>query len=270
MVNFWFLAGCVTLDGGKFVWKENAEGIVLRLRKRAVFEHAGRAFLSYPGICKRSQSVLRFREPNGTNLTRNGVHELDLRSITRAEVVFFINTYLFLVNIVLRGFPLYFKPGWATYFRGDQAGDEGILDDRGALLLQLMLNRIDSVSPVITSHRDCDSPNCCNYPVVTGDSSDYIIVEDAQRRFGPALCEKMRKRCRCCTCERVGHEAPSCRCCIFADRCHREQFSHLGIASVEDFDSDDDGDFPDLNVFENFSAESDDGFESADQNNNFL
>jgi hypothetical protein len=37
----------------------------------------------------------------------------------------------------------------------------------------------------------------------------------------------------------------------------------LGIASVEDFDSDDDGELPDLNVFDQFVVDSDDGFESV-------
>ena len=245
------------------VTQENTEGIVLKNRKRATFENGNRPFLSFPGICKRAQSALEFREPNSTNLTRNGIHELDLRGITRAEVVFFINCYLFMVNIVLRGFPLYFKPGWATYFRGDQAGEEGILDDRGSLLLQLMLNRVDSVSPMITSHRDCKSPNCCNYPVVTGDSADYIIVEEARRRFGPALCEKMRNRCKCCLNPR--HDF-SCGCCAYADRCHREQFSHLGAVSFDDSASE--NDLPEVQVFDQFSVESDDGFESADVNNN--
>ena len=236
----------------------------MKARKRAILENGNRPFLSFPGVCKRGQSVLKFREPNSTNLTRNGIHELDLRGITRAEVVFFINCYLFMVNIVLRGFPLFFKPGWATYFRGDQAGDEGILDDRGSLLLQLMLNRVDSVSPAITSHRDCLSPNCCSYPVVTGDQSDYIIVEDARKRFGPALCEKMRNRCKCCPDFRHGFDLPTCSCCIYADRAHREQFAHLG--TVSNVDSESENDIPEIQVFDRI--ESDDGFESADVNNN--
>ena len=207
--------------------QESTDGMVLKLRNRATREHGGHAFLSYPGICKREQSVLKFREPNTTNLTRNGVHELDLRSITHGEVVYFINSYLFMVQLVLRGFPLYFRPAWAGIFRGDQCGSEGVLGDRGALLLQLMANRIDPLSPMITSHRDCFAPCCCMYPVVKGDPRDYVLVEDAKKRFGPSLSERMTGRCVCCTDVAHGSEAQTCHCCLFCDKSQKEQFPHL-------------------------------------------
>jgi hypothetical protein len=236
----------------------------LKLRNRANRENGSHAYLNFPGICKRESSVLTFREPNRTNLTRNGIHELDLRSITRSEVVLFINSYLFLTQFVLKGFPLYQRPKWAKVFRGDQCGREGILGDRGAFLLQLMVNRIDPVSPMITSHRDCGAPLCCSYPVVKGEPGDYTIVEDAQKRFGPALCEKMVGRCVCCA--NVNHGAGQpCNCCLFCDASQKEQFSHLGL-KVENAPAA----LPDFPVFvrDVFETESDDGFETDDVNNN--
>ena len=222
-----FSGGYIHLEGGRVEAHENADGTVLKLRNRAIREHGGHAYLTFPGICKRDQSVLNFREPNNTNLTRNGVHELDLRSITYVEVVYFINVYLYMVQIVFRGFPLYFKPGWASYFKGDQCGSEGVLGDRGAFLLQLMANRIDPLSPMITSHRDCSAPCCCMYPLVKGDPRDYVLVEDARKRFGPSLSERMTGRCVCCTTVSHGTESENCSCCEFCDDAQKEQFAHL-------------------------------------------
>ena len=245
---------------------EGAGGMVLKLRNRATRENGGHAVLSFPGICKRDQSVLKFREPNSTNLTRNGIHVLDLSSITRSEVVLFINTYLFLVQYVLKGFPLFHRPKWAKVFRGDQCGREGILDDRGALLLQLLVNRIDPVSPMITSHRDCEAPLCCAYPVVKGEPGDYIVLEDAKKRFGPAICEKMVGRCVCCV--NMNHGAgQTCDCCVFCDPCQKEQFLHLGRKAIpEPFEPE----IPDMQVLVHdlLEIEKDDGFETDDVNNN--
>ena len=236
--KIFFLADIVSLDGNKVIDQEGDEGLVFKIKNRAIRERGNRALLSYPGICKRADSVLKFREPNHTNLTRNGVHKLDLSSITLEEVVLFVNTYLYLVNLVFRGFPLFFRPGWACVFRGDQCGDAGVLDDRGAFLLQLMLNRIDPVVPLVTSHRDCGAPNCCSYPRVKGSAGDYDVIEDARKRFGPALCEQMTGRCPCCPNSDHGNELPTCRCCEFCDRNLKEQFSHLGnaVPVEEDFE----------------------------------
>ena len=245
--------------------------MVLKLRNRAIRENGGHAFLTYPGICKRDQSVLKFREPNSTNLTRNGVHELDLRSITHVEVVYFINSYLFMVQLVLRGFPIFFRPSWAGYFRGDQCGSEGVLGDRGALLLQLMANRIDPLSPMITSHRDCSAPCCCMYPLVRGDPRDYVLVEDAQKRFGPSLSERMRGRCECCTNFAHGSESQTCRCCSFGDTVQKEQFAHLGNEKSRPGREFEMGP-PEMqvlveNILDEDMIESDDGFEDFVNNN---
>ena len=85
----------ISLDGNKEIPQENDEGFKFKIKNRAIRERGSRALLSFPGICKRADSVLKFREPNSTNLTRNGVHKLDLSSITLEEVVLFVNTYFF-------------------------------------------------------------------------------------------------------------------------------------------------------------------------------
>ena len=138
---------------------------------------------------------------------------------------------------------------WAGVFRGDQCGDAGVLDDRGAFLLQLMLNRIDPVVPLVTLHRNCGAPNCCSYPRVKGSADDYNVIEEACKRFGPALCEQMTSRCSCCPNSDHGNELPTCRCCELCDKNLKEQFAHLGNDVPEGEDSDLEGSEPGAPVF---------------------